>query len=319
MADLNVSILGFPAVNRDLKVELRDPTAGTVVKTVQPFLDGTLRIGGLTAGAYELTVLHPNLSLPILQRPIRVLPTGDTRVSLLIDPAKFRNTPIEDIPDANLGPVGDSAQGVAETVLPLGQKLPGEAITAADWNVLALSIRDLAVAVTELTRLVTPVGHNHPEVEAKLDESSGNFGTLLETLSAAFTELQRQIQTERFRKQVDEVLIAGAIDRAAGPGKELLDAVARLDGKVTDSPTLFGRIARTTGVELSTKLEQILDARANDEEFVNSASVRQLTETVDLLKNQRATTYTAELEHHRKTDKVLGGGGLTSVISTREP
>jgi hypothetical protein len=288
------------------------------VRTAQPFLDGTVRMAQLTAGAYELTVSHPNLTLPVLRRPIRVLPTGDTRVSVLIDPTKFRNTAIADIPDANLGPVRDSAQAVAETVLPLGQKQPGEAITAADWNVLAASIRDVALAVTELTRLVTPVGHNHPELETKIEEISGNFGTLLETLSAAFTELQRQIQAERFRQQVEDLLTVGAIDRTAGPGRELLDAVGRLSGTVSDSPTRFGRVARTTGVELSTKLEQILDERAGDETFVNSPQVRQLTETVDLLRNQRSTTYTAELEHHRKTDRVLGGGGLTSVI-TREP
>jgi len=315
MADLNVSILGFPAVNRDLTVELRDPTVGTVVKTAQPFLDGTVRLGQLTAGAYELTVSHPNLTLPVLRRPIRVLPTGDTRISVLIDPSRFRNTPITDIPDANLGPVRDSAQTVAETVLPLAQKQPGEAITAADWNVMASSIRDLAVAVTELTRLVTPVGHNHPELETKLEEVGGNFGTLLETLSAAFIELQRQIQTERFRQQVEDVLSLGTIDRTAGPGKELLDAVGRMRTTVTDSPTQFGRVARTTGVELATKLEQILDDRAGDDVFVNSTQVRQLSETVDLLKAQRSTTYSAELEHHRKTDRVLGAGGLTTVIN----
>ena len=33
---------------------------------------------------------------------------GDTRVSVVIDPSQFRNTPIEDIPDANLGPVRDT-------------------------------------------------------------------------------------------------------------------------------------------------------------------------------------------------------------------
>jgi hypothetical protein len=315
MSDLNLSILGFPAVNRDLTVELRDPAADVVVKTAQPFLDGTVRIAQLDPGAYELAVFHPNLTLPVLQRPIRVLPTGDTRIQVLIDPSKFRSTPIVDIPDANLGPVRDAAQGVAETALPLAQKQPGEAITASDWNAIASGIRELALALTELTRLVTPVGHNHTELETKIEEISGNFTSLLETLSAAMTELQRQIQAERFRKQVEDVLTAGGIERGAGPGRELLDAVGQLTTAVTDTPTRFGRVARTTGIQLSTKLEQILDEKADDETFINSNEVKQLSETVDLLKAQRATTYSSELEHLRKVDRTLGGGGLIDVLS----
>src|SRR5262245_1671893 len=100
---LNLNVLGFPAVNRDLTVEVRDPVTHDVVKTAQPFSDGTVRIPSIAAGAYEMRLIHPNLPTPVLQRPIRVLPSGDTNVSVLIDPSKFRNTPIEDIPDANLG------------------------------------------------------------------------------------------------------------------------------------------------------------------------------------------------------------------------
>src|SRR4051812_20822579 len=147
---LSLSILGFPAVNRDLTVEVRDAVSQQVVKTAQPYSDGTVRIPQLASGAYELAVLHPNLTLPVLRRPIRILPSGDTRVSVLIDPSLFRNTPIEDIPDANLGPVRDTVSSVAETILPLANKQPGEAIKAEDFNLLASSIRDIGVAVAEL-------------------------------------------------------------------------------------------------------------------------------------------------------------------------
>jgi len=314
MSDLNLSILGFPAVNPELKIELRDPATRTVVKEAQPFLDGTVRMSRLDPGAYELAVTHVNLATPVLLRQIRVLPVGDTRIQVLIDPSKFRNLPIEDIPDANLGPVSDAAQGVAETVLPLAQKQPGEAITAADWNAMASSIRDLALAVGELTRLVTPVGHNHGELERKIEEISGNFATLLETLSAAMTELQRQIQGERFRKQVENVLAAADVDPTQGTGKEFLDIVGRLSTNITDSPARFGRTARTTGVQLGTKLEQLLDAKADDEEFLNSPQVKQLSETVDLLKQQQTTTHVDELQHQRKVDRTLGSGGLVDVL-----
>src|SRR4051795_9348531 len=155
MTGLNLSVLGFPAVNNDLTVEVRDPQTANVVATATPFLDGTVRIPQISPGAYELSVLHPNLTLPVLTRPIRILPVGDTSISVLIDPSQFRNTPIADIPDANLGPVRDTVTSVGETALPLARKQPGEAIRADDWNTMAGAVRDLATAVAELTRLVS--------------------------------------------------------------------------------------------------------------------------------------------------------------------
>ena len=256
---LNVNILGFPAVNRDLTVELRDAVSGEVVKTAQPFSDGSVRLPQVAAGAYEMTLLHPNLTLPVLRRPIRVLPVGDTQVSVLIDPSQFRNTPIEDVPDANLGPVRDTVSSIAETVLPLSHKQPGEAIRAEDFNLMASSIRDLALAVVELTRLVSPLGHNHPELEAKFDEVTGNFQQLLNTLSTAMAELQRQIQAQRVRTQVADVLDHAEVDKTSPQGRQFLDLVDQLQTRVTDSPTTFARAARDVGVQLQTHLEQLID------------------------------------------------------------
>src|SRR3982751_4840146 len=149
MQDLTLNLLGFPAVTKDLTVEVRDPATQNVVLT----------------------------------RPIRVLPVGDTKVSLVIDPSKFRNTPIEDIPDANLTPVQDLVKSVAETVLPLSNKVSGEAILSRDWNTLAGAVRDLANAIGELTQLVSPRGHNHPELETKFNEVTGNFEGLVNTIA----------------------------------------------------------------------------------------------------------------------------------------
>lgn len=310
MQNLNLSILGFPAANRDLTVELRDPVTANVVRTVKPFLDGTVRVPKIDPGAYELAVKHPNVALPVLTRPIRVLPVGDTTVSVVIDPSKFRNTPIEDIPDANLTPVQDAVRSLAETVTPLANKVPGEAILAQDWNTMAAAIRDLANAVGELSRLVSPLGHNHPELEKKFDEMQGNFEELVNSVSASLTELQRQIQTQRFRQQVNDVLDAAQVDPASPKGKEFTDLVKNLEDNATASPVNFGREARNTAVQLSTKLETLLDAKKDDATFAASDQVKNLSTSIDLLKQQRATTYNAELQTYRKVDRVLGGGAL---------
>ena len=311
MNDLTVSILGFPAVNRDLTVELRDPVSNKVVREVQPFLDGTVRVPNIEAGAYELTVKHPNVTLPVLRRPIRVLPTGETKVSVLIDPSLFRNTPIEDIPDANLTPVRQAADSVAETVLPLAHKQPGESIKAQDWNLLASSVRDLAVAMSQLTQLVSPVGHDHPEFVKKFDEMQTNFETLINTLSAAMAELQRQIQTERFRKQVEQVLADAQVDPTTPKGKEFLQLVDQLDQKVTDTPTACSRQARNVGVQLATKLDQLAEEKPD---VIGKESAKALTQTVELLQSQKTTSYDTEMEFHRKTDRVMGGNALKTIV-----
>jgi signal transduction histidine kinase len=311
---LNVAIHGFSAVNTDLEVELRDPISKELVKTAKPYSDGTVRVPQIAAGAYELAVIHPQLIGPVLTRPIRVLPAGDTNVTVLIDPSKFRSTPIEDVPDANLGPVRDTATSIAETILPLQGKVPGEAIKAEDFNLMASSIRDLALSIAELTRLVSPLGHNHPELETKFDEVTTNFETLLTTLSTAMAELQRQIQAQRMRTQIEDLLDRAEVDKSSPQGRGFLDLVDDLDLKVTAAPTAFGRAARNTGVQLATQLESLIDEKAADDpEFVAADTVKALAQSVDLLKAQKSTSYDAELEHHLKVDRTFGGGALKTL------
>jgi len=311
MSDLTMNIFGFAAVNRDLKVEVRDPVSQQVLRTVMPFLDGTVRVPKIQPGYYEIAIKHPNLTLPVLRRPIRVLPVGDTNITVLIDPSKFKNTPIEDIPDANLSPVAELAQSVSETVLPLTNKTPGEAIRSTDWNTLASSVRDLALSESELTRLVSPIGHSHQELETKIEEMSSNFATLLESMSRALTELQRQIQALRVRKQVEDVLDLANIGHSTVRGKEFTDLIDNLGGNVTDSPTSFARNSRNTALQLATKLEGLLDERAGDDpEFANSDPVRDVANAIELLKSNRSTSYLGEINFNQKFDKKMGGSAF---------
>jgi hypothetical protein len=303
MSAMTMNIMGFPAVNRDLTVELREPVSQRLIKEVRPFLDGTVKVPRIEPGPYEITLRHPNLTLPVLRRPIRVLPHGETKVSVLIDPSKFRNTPIEDIPEANLGPVTDIAESISASVAPLAEKQPGEAILAGDWNQMAASIRDLADAVGELTRVISPVGHDHPEFVAKFDEMSTNFETLLETLSSSLTELQRQIHAQRLKEQVEEVLDRADIDRESTRGREFLDLVERVNEKVTDSPTNYGREVRNAAVQLESKMDQLLQEKQDDEQFTKSVEVEKLSIAVERGKKQRTRSYKAELDHHRTSSR----------------
>lgn len=307
MNDLTLNLLGFPAANRDMIVEIRDSSSLQVIREVKPFLDGTVKVLKINPGSYEITVKHPNLALPVLRRPIQVLPVGETKVSVVIDPAKFRNTPIVDIPDANLTPVQDMVSSIAQTVSPLMVKTAGEAIRADDWNTMASAIRDLAGAVGELSRLVSPRGHNHAELEKKFDQVTGNFDQLVNSISASLTELQRQIQTQRFRKQIEDVLDVAAVDRASAKGKAFTDLIHKMEDSVTASPAVFGREVRNTAVQLSTQLEALLEEKKSDPAVSTSDSVKGLSTSIDLLKQQRTTTYDSELQHLRKVDRIIGG------------
>jgi hypothetical protein len=309
MNTVTMNVLGFPAANRDLTVEVRDPLTNDVVRTARPFLDGTVRMTNIDPGAYEVLISHPNLALPVVRRPLRILPVGDTRVSILIDPSQFRNTPIADIPDANLGPVRDTVSSVGETVLPLAHKQPGEAIRSDDWNAMASAIHEMANSVAELTRLVSPTGHDHPELKSKFDEMTGNFDQLVNTLSAAMTELQRQIQAQRYRRQIDDLIRDAGDLVTPDVSDRLYTLVGTLETNVTESPVLYARRVRDVGVQLTAEISQVLEAQP---QLSTTPSVTTLTESTDLLRTQQANSYMAELEFHRRTDRILGAGGLAA-------
>src|SRR5262249_5687030 len=122
---------------------------------------------------------------------------------------------------------------------------------------------------------------------------------------------QRQIQAERFRKQIGDVLNTANVDPTSPAGRGLLELVDELEGTVTDTPTAFSRKARDVGVRMSTRLEELLNSQPA--EVATSAPVKDLSTSADLLKGQRSTTYETEIEHQRKVDRTFGGGGLRAI------
>lgn len=249
---VNVSIMsGLPAVNADLVVDIVDPAQpDRPLHTGRPFRDGTLNFPTVAPGVYEMVIRHPNILLPVTRRPVRILP-GETKVSILIDPAKFRNTPIEDIPDANLQPIIDAARDVEEDARGLGNKRPGEAILASNWNAMAATVESLARSVGELARLVAPQGHNHPQYERKIDEMGTNFESLINTLSASMAEVQRRFQIERL-DAVSLDAFSGldgtpAITAAKNQIKTIID---NLMDNVVETPRTFSDLFRNATDEI---------------------------------------------------------------------
>src|SRR3712207_624736 len=111
-AAFDIRLEGFAAANREAEVQLVNQATGQTVRR-HPFLDGSLLVRDLDPGPWELTVTHPNLINPIDRRIVRLFPQlVPTRVPVLVPPDLFRDSPIRDIPDADLAPVQQTAAAV---------------------------------------------------------------------------------------------------------------------------------------------------------------------------------------------------------------
>ncbi|HKO57298.1 MAG TPA: hypothetical protein VJ276_15590 [Thermoanaerobaculia bacterium] len=302
--ELAVNVLGFSTVNTDLKAELLDPVTQRVVDTRPLFRDGTVRFPKVDAGAYDIRIIHPNMFTPVAVRPIRVLPTGDTKVNILIDPKAFKNTAIEDVPDVDLGPIETSAQEVQLTADGLRNKKGGELIQVADWNAMASSISALAHAVAELTRLVAPQGHNHPEYEKKINEQAANFDTLVGTLNASMAEIQRQLQIRRLQETATKVL-----DEANVPidkRKLINDRFQVLEQQLTEPPRSFAEAFRNTSAdierEVNTAVGQAQIEPDTRKAFGNIFEVAKTLNTKD---------HASEVAAFQRTNRQFGAATLT--------
>ena len=300
MNELTVNVLGFTAVNTDLKAQLRDVVTGAVIEERPLFRDGTARFPNVRPGQYDLHIIHPNMPLlPVVVRPIRTLPSGPTKISILIDPKDFRNSAIEDIPDIDLTPLARTMDDIELAVQGLGNKKGGEAILASDWNSMAGSMALLARSVSELTRLVTPVGHNHPQYEKKLNELSSNFDQLVGTLSTSMAEIQRQLQIQRL-----EEVTTKALDEANVPApsrKVLQDRFDVLREKVTESPRVFAELLRNESAGIGETVQQITAAGG-----IADKTRAALDTAFEDAARFNPSDSASEIESHNRTNRKLG-------------
>jgi hypothetical protein len=275
-ASFNIKLQGFTAANRDATVELVEEATGAAVQR-KPFLDGSLQVRDLNPGFYEMVVRHPNLTLPIERRRIRLFPQPQPTVVTVPIPADlFRDTPIRDVPDRDLSPVRQAAQAAAQAVAPIAAKAPGEAIRAADWNVLVGAVAQLATAVGELTQLVTPIGHDHPEIAERIDEVQGNVRRFAEAFGRSLLELRREIEAENLRERVTQVLDLGGAE--AGIRTSVLERVTELTRNLQADTTQFTQKTATLGNLLLNSVNQIAVAQgANADTFLANPSVQALT------------------------------------------
>ena len=316
MSTLNVKLQGHVPAFRDAEVELVNAATGqTVVR--KPFLDGSLLVRDMQPGLWNMKVLHPNLTLPIDSRIIRVFdqPTP-TIVPVPVPADLFRDSPIRDIPDADLGPVQASVRTARDRVLPLSAKASGEVIRASDWNTLAGVVADLAGAVLELASLVSPRGHDHPEIAEKIGEVQDNIRRFAEAYGKSLLELRREIEAGVLRRRTEDVLAEATPevrDRIRGRLDLLEESLQR------DTPVFTHQLAMA-GTEILTAVNEVAAQRGADgQTFLNDTKVQQLTAMASHYFDAGTQTKPeAELQTYARST-TAGGAKLTQIVTPRLP
>lgn len=309
-SSLNIRLQNFPPANRDATVFLTNPVTGQRLER-KPFLDGTLVVRDLDPGEWEIEVTHPNALAPLFTRRIVTLPSPlPTFVPVPIRPSDFRDTPIQDVPDADLGPVQQTVAAARTAAAAVGGKTPGEAIRAADWNQLVAAVSDLAGAVLELTALVSPRGHEHPEIAAKIDEVQGNLRRFIASFGTSVLDLRRDIESQNLRRITTRVLDAGGV--VGADRDRILTRVDDLElarqGSVLDYST---RLANA-GTVLAAEVQSIAQAQgAGAEAFLANADVRAMVGITEAFSaGGGAITADQELDTYRRTGLVQGRSKL---------
>ncbi len=313
-AAANIQLQGFSAANRDAVVTLVQEATGSVVER-KPFLDGSLLVRDLDPGFYELVVRHPNLIQPIEQRRIRIFPQpAPTSIFVPVPADLFRDTPIRDIPDADLRPVQQIAATTRSVLGPIGSKGSGEAIRAADWNALVGAVSDLASAVLELTNLVSPKGHDHPEIAEKIGEVQENVRRFGEAFGRSLLELRREIEAGNLRRTVTDVLdVGGASDELRN---RVFERVQDLELTFqSDTPTFTQKLTTTGNVILNVVNELAVAQGAGADEFLARTEVQNLQGiAMHYSQSGTQTRPESELITYQRTTTAAGGRKLGWLI-----
>lgn len=301
-------------ITRDLRVEVVNQLSGRRVDTT-PFLDGTVNVRNLDPGQYRVQVRHPNIPFAVLDRSVQVLTKRPTFVPLQIDLDQFENTPIRDVPDEDLGPVREQLDGAGDLAERLAVKRGGEPIFADDWNQLAGTVQQVALANIDMTRRVSAHGHDHPELIEKLDEIQRNMQRFLEVFGRSMAQIQRQVRQLALKQQADE-----ALDRIPDvpPARraEVDDLIKRLGDARHDNSYRYMREFRRTGELLTNVFADVLpadnpDVAAIAEVAEFSAALGAMTETMP------AASVEEEVQTHLRIDQRSSKGNLAAVLNTR--
>jgi len=170
------------------------------------------------------------------------------------------------------------------------------------------------VALLELTNLVSPKGHDHPEIAEKIGEVQDNLRRFAEAFGRSLLELRREIETESLRKNVDEVLEKGGASQDVRD--RVQDRIADLATRVQSDTPLFTQKLSTAGTVLLNAINDMAISKgAEADQFLADPSVQELTNVArQYTETGTQTRPESELLTYQRTTTVTGGKKLTRAI-----
>lgn len=310
--ELKMQLNTRPEINRDTTVELTNQATGQKVN-VKPYLDGQIVARNIEPGQWRAVVKHPNILFPVFDKPIKVFPDRPTFVPIRIPPDIFENTPIADTPDADLGPVQARYDDAAAAADAQANKLAGQPIYADDWNALAGTVGDLARANSDLTKLVSPIGHDHPEIAAKIDEVQANLQRFYDLFGRSLAQLQRQVQQLALRRKV-EAAVATVPNITPERRADLDLAISDLELAWSDQPSTYSIKKKRAAQSLDQTLALIVTESTTPVEN-DPAVVEAQTILTTISNEQPATSYTKEIENQNRVDIRSGKAPFSEALT----
>lgn len=293
----------------DVVLTITNEATGKTSQTT-PYSDGSARFSGLAAGSYRVRAKHPYLPFDLYDERVRVGPDRPAIVPIKIPKNIFEDTPIKAQVEAKLEPVRTKLDEVGEKAEKQAKKKGGQPIYADDWNELSLAVSDAAAATSDLTTRVSPLGHAHPELVAKLDEVQSNLEKFYEIFAKSLAELQRQIQTLALDKQVDDA-IAEIPNLTPDKKNKLKDQVKELADATRDSPYVFTSRAKSTGQ----KIEELINEAATDPATRKKQAVDDLSKVASAMgRSLPVSTYDKEMQSHERFDNAGSKPGFTKLL-----
>lgn len=309
--ELNLQLNTKSTYNRDMMVELTNQATGQKVN-VKPYLDGKVLARNIDPGQWRAVVKHPNLLFPIYDRPVRVFSDRPTFVPIQIPTNIFENTPIEDTPDADLAPVQAKFDDAAAAASAQANKLAGQPIYSDDWNAMAGTVADVARANNDLSGLVSPIGHDHPEIVAKIEEVQANLQRFYDLFGRSLAQLQRQVQLLALQRKVDAAV--GTVSNVSPEHRQDVDeAIQHLSIAWADKPAPYSLKKKRAGQTLNQALAEIV---ADSEEPVeNDPAIIEAQEILATMAGEQpASTYTKEIENQHRIEDRSGSAPLTDAL-----
>ena len=309
--ELNLQLNTKSTYNRDMMVELTNQATGQQVN-VKPYLDGKVTARNIDPGQWRAVVKHPNMLFPIYDRPVRVFRDRPTFVPIQIPPNIFENTPIEDTPDADLAPVQAKFDEAAAGADAQSNKLAGQPIYSDDWNAMAGTVADLARANNDLSGLVSPLGHDHPEIVTKIEEVQANLQRFYDLFGRSLAQLQRQVQLLALQRNVDAAV--GAVSNVTPERRQAVnETIRQLSGSWADKPASYSLKKRRAGQTLNQTLAEIV---ADSETPVeNEPAITKAQEILAAMAGEQpASTYTKEIENQHRIEDRAGSAPLNDAL-----